>query len=58
MFIVDQLLPPNPGVTRALIRVVLVFAATVAVSALSYAALEVPFLKLKRRFTLVSSRPV
>ena len=35
-----------------------VFALTVAVAAASYALVESPFLKLKRRFTFVESRPV
>ncbi len=38
--------------------IVLAFAITIAISALSYAMLETPFLKLKRRFTFVESRPV
>ncbi len=51
-----QLVPGT--ITRTLIEVALALLITIAISALSYAVLETPFLKLKRRFTFVESRPV
>lgn len=39
-------------------RVMLLFAITLLTSMVSYALLEKPFLRLKRRFTFVDSRPV
>jgi peptidoglycan/LPS O-acetylase OafA/YrhL len=58
LFLVDKFLPGTPGVAHAMTRAVAAFGLTVAVAALSYVALEKPFLNLKRRFTFVSSRPV
>jgi peptidoglycan/LPS O-acetylase OafA/YrhL len=58
ILLVDRFLPANPGVAHAVTRAVAAFGLTVAVAALSYVALEKPFLNLKRRFTFVSSRPV
>ena len=58
MLVTDRLFTSDSRVVHALLRVVVVFALTVAVSALSYAIIEKPFLNLKRRFTFVESRPV
>ncbi len=58
ILITDRFLPADPGIPHALLRLVIVLALTVAVSAASYAFIESPFLKLKRRFTFVESRPV
>ena len=43
---------------HAALREIIALGLTVAVSAVSYAVLEKPFLKLKERFTRVRSRPV
>jgi peptidoglycan/LPS O-acetylase OafA/YrhL len=45
------------GPKHAVLRVVAAFALTLGISALSYAMLERPFLRLKERFTWVKSRP-
>ena len=39
------------------LRVLVAFALTVTMAAISYRWLETPFLKLKQRFTYVLSRP-
>jgi peptidoglycan/LPS O-acetylase OafA/YrhL len=59
LLIVDRLLPRgDAGPVHACVRLVLAFGITVAVAAVSYRFVEAPFLRLKRRFTYVSSRPV
>jgi hypothetical protein len=58
IWIVDRYLPVRNGVLHACLREVAALALTVAVSAVSYALLEKPFLKLKQRFDYVNSRPV
>jgi peptidoglycan/LPS O-acetylase OafA/YrhL len=52
------LLPLRWGVAGIGIRAALALALTIAISAVSYRFFEAPFLKLKRRFTYVASRPV
>jgi peptidoglycan/LPS O-acetylase OafA/YrhL len=47
----------DPGPIHACVRLVFALGITIAISAVSYAVVEKPFLKLKRRFTYVSSRP-
>jgi peptidoglycan/LPS O-acetylase OafA/YrhL len=54
----DMLLPLRWGVAGVGIRLALALGLTIAVSAFSYRFFEAPFLKLKRRFTHVASRPV
>jgi peptidoglycan/LPS O-acetylase OafA/YrhL len=56
--VTDKLFTTDPGVVHALLRVFVVFGLTVAVSAVSYAIVERPFLNLKRRFAFIESRPV
>jgi peptidoglycan/LPS O-acetylase OafA/YrhL len=48
---------PGHGVIHEILRIVLCLLATIAISAISYAILEKPFLLLKKRFTFVKSRP-
>jgi peptidoglycan/LPS O-acetylase OafA/YrhL len=60
---VDQLLAIQHRIRvhtslHAVLREFLALGLTIAVSAVSYAVLEKPFLKLKERFTRVRSRPV
>jgi peptidoglycan/LPS O-acetylase OafA/YrhL len=54
----DKVFIMEPGVLHAVLRIFVAFAITVAVSAVSYAIIEKPFLNLKRRFTFIESRPV
>lgn len=56
--IVDKMLGERSGFVHALLRPALGLGLTILVAAASYALLEKPFLKLKRRFTYVDSRPV
>ena len=59
MFVVDSMLTERPGNHHVLWQhIVMSFGLTIAVASVSYAVLEKPFLKLKRRFAFVSSRPV
>jgi peptidoglycan/LPS O-acetylase OafA/YrhL len=54
----DRFLTLQPGLLHAVLRPAVALAVTVAVSATSYKLLESPFLRLKRRFTYIPSRPV
>jgi peptidoglycan/LPS O-acetylase OafA/YrhL len=56
LIIAGTLLPGGHGPIRYAGRIILAFAMTIAISAVSYAVLEKPFLRLKRRFTYVESR--
>jgi peptidoglycan/LPS O-acetylase OafA/YrhL len=56
--VIDKFVPGDPGIPHALLRIALILGLTVAISGASYALIESPFLKLKRRFTFVESRPV
>jgi peptidoglycan/LPS O-acetylase OafA/YrhL len=58
ILVMDKVFTMDPGVVHAVLRVLVAFAFTVALSALSYAIIEKPFLNLKRRFTFIESRPV
>jgi peptidoglycan/LPS O-acetylase OafA/YrhL len=58
ILVTDRILIGTPGFAHAAVRLVVIFALTVIVSAVSYAIIEAPFLKLKRRFTFIESRPV
>jgi peptidoglycan/LPS O-acetylase OafA/YrhL len=58
ILVMDKFFIMDPGVLHAALRVFVAFAFTVAVSAVSYAIIEKPFLNLKRRFTFIESRPV
>ena len=60
---VDELLASQHRIREhtllhAALREIIALGLTIAVSAVSYAVLEKPFLKLKERFTRVHSRPV
>ena len=48
---------PEHTLTHAAVREIFSLGLTIAVAALSYAILEKPFLRLKQRFTRVTSRP-
>jgi peptidoglycan/LPS O-acetylase OafA/YrhL len=56
--ITDRILTPQPGALHTLLRPTVSLVIAVLVSAISYGVLEAPFLKLKRKFTHISSRPV
>jgi len=56
--LVDKYFNTHVGLIYDLLRIILALALTILVSAFSYRFLESPFLKLKRRFTYVESRPV
>jgi peptidoglycan/LPS O-acetylase OafA/YrhL len=58
IWITDRFLHIRNGPVHMCMREIAALALTVAVSALSYALIEKPFLNLKRRFTYVHSRPV
>jgi peptidoglycan/LPS O-acetylase OafA/YrhL len=58
LWAVDRLWVGNHGMVHVLLRIPATLALTIAVAALSYRWIETPFLRLKRRFTLVRSRPV
>jgi peptidoglycan/LPS O-acetylase OafA/YrhL len=46
------------SVTAELIAMALALPATVAMAVLSYRYLETPFLRFKKRFTVIRSRPL
>lgn len=56
VFVTDRLLRGDSGIVHASLRIVVSLGMTIAVSALSYAVLEKPFLRIKRRFTIIESR--
>jgi peptidoglycan/LPS O-acetylase OafA/YrhL len=58
IWITDKILHVPNGVLHMCLREVVAFGITVAVSAVSYTVLEKPFLRLKRKFAYVDSRPV
>jgi peptidoglycan/LPS O-acetylase OafA/YrhL len=58
LWAVDRFWVGNHGIAHVLLRIPAALALTVGVAALSYRWVETPFLQLKRRFTLVGSRPV
>ncbi len=58
LWALDRFWVGNHGLAHALLRIPVTLALTIAVAAISYRWIETPFLQLKRRFTLVSSRPV
>jgi len=58
IWITDRYLHVRNGVLHVCLREVTALALTIAVSAISYALLEGPFLKLKQKFAYVNSRPV
>jgi peptidoglycan/LPS O-acetylase OafA/YrhL len=58
LLISDNLVPDQTAsLARYALRVLVAFAVTVTMAAISYRWLETPFLKLKQRFTYVLSRP-
>lgn len=58
MVLADKLLPTHIRLRQLIIREALALTITVALAALSYQLLETPFLRLKKRFELIRSRPV
>jgi peptidoglycan/LPS O-acetylase OafA/YrhL len=56
--VINRLFVATPGFGHVMVCLVLVFVMTVVVAALSYELFEKPFLKLKRRFTPIESRPI
>lgn len=54
----NKVVPIHRGFAELALRPVLALAITIALAAASYAFLEKPFLRLKKRFTHVSSRPI
>jgi peptidoglycan/LPS O-acetylase OafA/YrhL len=58
IWITDKILHVPNGVLHMCLREVVALGITVVVSAVSYAVLEKPFLRLKRKFAYVDSRPV
>ena len=58
-FLVIGIVPGLPqGIVGSLLKTTASFGITVALASLSYRFLEHPFLKLKERFTYISSRPL
>jgi peptidoglycan/LPS O-acetylase OafA/YrhL len=58
LLISDYLVPDQTAsLERYALRVVVAFALTVTMAAISYRWIETPFLKMKQRFTYVLSRP-
>ncbi len=53
----ERMLPEAGGVVHIVERLLLALSLTIVISAVSYSVIEKPFLKLKRRFTFVDSRP-
>jgi peptidoglycan/LPS O-acetylase OafA/YrhL len=58
IWITDRYLHVRNGLAHMCLRELIALALTIAISALSYAVIEKPFLNLKRKFTYVHSRPV
>ncbi|HVN94246.1 MAG TPA: acyltransferase [Terriglobales bacterium] len=56
--LVDKYFKMDPRLIHALLKPIFSLGLTILVSALSYRFIESPFLKLKRHFTYVQSRPV
>jgi len=55
---VDRVFDVQLGIAHLLLRPLLALGLTILAAVLSYTYLESPFLKLKRRYTYVASRPV
>jgi peptidoglycan/LPS O-acetylase OafA/YrhL len=58
IFLSTLALPTHGGFLKLALRVCMAFALTVLMAAVSYAVLESPFLRLKKRFAHIDSRPV
>jgi peptidoglycan/LPS O-acetylase OafA/YrhL len=58
IWIADRLLSFGSSLLRGGARFVLALGLTIIISAISYRFLEAPFLRLKRQFTYVPSRPI
>jgi peptidoglycan/LPS O-acetylase OafA/YrhL len=59
LLLVDKVFPGGKaGAVHAGVRLVLALGATILISIVSYKVVEAPFLRLKKRFTYVRSRPV
>jgi peptidoglycan/LPS O-acetylase OafA/YrhL len=58
IWLTDRFLHLRNGLAHMCVREIAALGLTVAISAVSYALIEKPFLNLKRKFTYVRSRPV
>lgn len=58
MVLTDKLMPTHTHFRQLVLRETIALAATVSLASASYALLEKPFLRIKRRFELIGSRPV
>lgn len=58
IWLTDRFLHARNGLLHMCLREIVALGLTIAVSAISYSILEKPFLNLKRKFTLIPSRPV
>ncbi|HEY6770486.1 MAG TPA: acyltransferase [Candidatus Sulfotelmatobacter sp.] len=58
IWLTDRFLHVRNGLAHMCLREIAALALTTGVSAVSYALLEKPFLRLKRKYTLIPSRPV
>ena len=54
----NMLIPVHTAFIQLALRPIAAFAITLSLASISYAVLETPFLKLKKRFTHVDSRPI
>ena len=54
----NRLIPVHTAFIQLALRPLAAFAITLSLASISYAVLETPFLKLKKRFTHVDSRPI
>jgi peptidoglycan/LPS O-acetylase OafA/YrhL len=54
----SKIIPVHTGFVQLALRPTVAFAITIVLAATSYAVLETPFLKLKKRFAHIDSRPV
>jgi peptidoglycan/LPS O-acetylase OafA/YrhL len=54
----NKLIPVHTAFVQLALRPIAALGITIVLAAISYAVLETPFLKLKRRFAHIDSRPV
>src|SRR5205085_2280502 len=54
----NRLIPVHDGFLQLALRPITALAITMVLASVSYAVLEKPFLKIKNRFSRISSRPV
>jgi peptidoglycan/LPS O-acetylase OafA/YrhL len=58
MVLTDKSMPTHTHSRQLVLRETIALAATVSLASASYALLEKPFLRIKKRFQLIGSRPV